>query len=38
MPFGALSVVAIFGGAWLTNKIRLRFPIIVCVLFFAVTC
>ena len=29
MPFGALSVIAIFSSAWLTNKIRLRFPVIV---------
>ncbi|KLO20388.1 putative allantoate transporter [Schizopora paradoxa] len=29
MPYGALSIVAILGGAWLTNKIKLRFPVIV---------
>lgn len=29
MPFGALSIVAILGSAWLTNRIRLRFPVIV---------
>lgn len=29
MPFGVLSIVSIFGGAWLTNKIKLRFPVIM---------
>lgn len=36
MPFGALSIVAIFGGAWLTNKIKLRFPVIVLLCCFPV--
>ena len=29
MGFGVLTVVSIFVGAWLTNKIKLRFPIIM---------
>lgn len=32
MGFGVLTVVSIFVGAWLTNKIRLRFPVIMYVL------
>src|ERR1700760_1995653 len=31
MPFGAIAIIAIFGGAWLTNKIRLRFAVLVYV-------
>ncbi len=28
MPFGALNLVAIIGGAWLTNKFKMRFAVV----------
>lgn len=33
MPFGAMSVIAILGGAYATNKVKLRFAVIVWVAF-----
>jgi hypothetical protein len=30
MPFGGLQVVAIFATAWITNKFKLRYPVIAC--------
>ncbi|KAL5526554.1 hypothetical protein ACEPAF_8278 [Sanghuangporus sanghuang] len=36
MPFGVLTVVAIFVGAWLCNKIKLRFPVIILLCLFPI--